>query len=135
MRNITIILLLALTLVGCKPSEDEKAKSLMTKIEHLYQDGHYKETLDSIMSLRMKHPKAIESRKKCLKLWQQASLKMTQEDIAKTDSALQAQIALFNQAKSIREKNFLGIKKDSLQTRYEALCGTVRIIHKRQQEK
>lgn len=135
MRNITIILLIAFTLVGCKPSEDEKAKGLMTKIEQLYQNGQYKEVLDSITSLREKHPKAIESRKKSLKLWQQASLKMTQEDIGKTDSALQVQITLYNQAKSIREKNFLGIKKDSLQTRYDALCGTVRIIHKRQMEK
>jgi outer membrane protein assembly factor BamD (BamD/ComL family) len=129
-----IILSVIFALTACQPSEDEKAQTLMAKIETLYQKGHYKEALDSISALREKHPKAIESRKKALKLWQMASLKMVQEDIGKTDSALQAQTRLFDKATSLREKNFLGIKKDSLQIRYDALCGTVRIIHKRQQE-
>jgi outer membrane protein assembly factor BamD (BamD/ComL family) len=134
MRNMIIILSVIFALTACQPSEDEKAQTLMAKIETLYQKGHYKEALDSISALREKHPKAIESRKKALKLWQMASLKMVQEDIGKTDSALQAQTRLFDKATSLREKNFLGIKKDSLQIRYDALCGTVRIIHKRQQE-
>jgi outer membrane protein assembly factor BamD (BamD/ComL family) len=134
MRNVIIILSVIFALTACQPSEDEKAQTLMAKIETLYQKGHYKEALDSISALREKHPKAIESRKKALKLWQMASLKMVQEDIGKTDSALQAQTRLFDKATSLREKNFLGIKKDSLQIRYDALCGTVRIIHKRQQE-
>jgi outer membrane protein assembly factor BamD (BamD/ComL family) len=129
-----IILSVIFALTACQPSEDEKAQTLMAKIETLYQKGHYKEALDSISVLREKHPKAIESRKRALKLWQMASLKMVQEDIGKTDSALQAQTRLFDKATSLREKNFLGIKKDSLQIRYDALCGTVRIIHKRQQE-
>jgi outer membrane protein assembly factor BamD (BamD/ComL family) len=134
MRNMIIILSVIFALTACQPSEDEKAQTLMAKIETLYQKGHYKEALDSISALREKHPKAIESRKKALKLWQMASLKMVQEDIGKTDSALQVQTRLFEKATSLREKNFLGIKKDSLQIRYDALCGTVRIIHKRQQE-
>jgi outer membrane protein assembly factor BamD (BamD/ComL family) len=134
MRNMIIILSVIFALTACQPSEDEKAQTLMAKIETLYQKGHYKEALDSISVLREKHPKAIESRKKALKLWQMASLKMVQEDIGKTDSALQVQTRLFDKATSLREKNFLGIKKDSLQIRYDALCGTVRIIHKRQQE-
>lgn len=134
MRNMIIILSVIFALTACQPSEDEKAQTLMAKIETLYQKGHYKEALDSISALREKHPKAIESRKRALKLWQMASLKMVQEDIGKTDSALQAQTRLFDKATSLREKNFLGIKKDSLQIRYDALCGTVRIIHKRQQE-
>ncbi|MCI1282710.1 MAG: hypothetical protein LKG25_08995 [Prevotella sp.] len=134
MRNMIIILSVIFALTACQPSEDEKAQTLMAKIETLYQKGHYKEALDSISVLREKHPKAIESRKRALKLWQMASLKMVQEDIGKTDSALQAQTRLFDKATSLREKNFLGIKKDSLQIRYDALCGTVRIIHKRQQE-
>ena len=74
-------------------------------------------------------------RRQALKLWQDASLKLTQEDIARTDSALQAVTKLYEEAKTIRERNFIGIVKDSLQIRYDALCGTVRVIHRRQQEK
>ena len=67
-------------------------------------------------------------------LWQEASLKAAQQDIARTDSALQAETARYQQAKTLRERNFIGIKKDSLQIRYDALCGTVRVIHRRQRE-
>ena len=38
-------------------------------------------------------------------------------------------------AKTIRERNFIGIRRDSLQVRYDVLVGTVRVIHRRQQEK
>lgn len=106
----------------------------MQEIEHLYADGNYQAALDSIRKLRTSFPKAVESRRKSLKLWQEASLKLAQQDIARTDSALQAVTALYNQAKTLRERNFIGIRKDSLQIRYDALCGTVRVIHRRQQE-
>lgn len=70
-----------------------------------------------------------------MKIWQEASLKMAQNDIGRTDSALQATIQQYNEAKSFGDKNRLRVKRDSLQVRYDALCGTVRIIHHRQAEK
>ena len=134
MRQLFFTLLLASLLVACRQSEDEKAQPLMQEIEHLYADGNYQAALDSIRKLRTSFPKAVESRRKSLKLWQEASLKLAQQDIARTDSALQVVTALYNQAKTLRERNFIGIRKDSLQIRYDALCGTVRVIHRRQQE-
>ena len=59
---------------------------------------------------------------------------MTQDDIARTDSALQATIQAFNAETNIGRRNRLGVKRDSLQVRYDALCGTVRVIHRRQAE-
>ena len=134
MRQLFFALLLASLLVACKQSEDEKARPLLQKIEHLYASGNYQATLDSIRRLRRDFPQAVESRRRALTLWQEASLKAAQQDIARTDSALQAETARFQQAKTLRERNFIGIKKDSLQIRYDALCGTVRVIHRRQRE-
>ena len=70
-----------------------------------------------------------------LPIWQDASLRIAQADIARTDSALQTTIAEMEAAKTIRERNFIGIRRDSLQVRYDVLVGTVRVIHRRQQEK
>ena len=125
---------MASLLVACKQSEDKKARALLQKIEHLYASGNYQAALDSIRRLRRDFPQAVESRRRALVLWQEASLKAAQQDIARTDSSLQAETARYQQAKTLRERNFIGIKKDSLQIRYDALCGTVRVIHRRQRE-
>lgn len=106
----------------------------MRRIDSLYKARDYRATLNAITQLRANHPKAVESRERALKIWQEASLKMTQEDIGRTDSALQATIKEFNAEQNIGRRNRLGVKRDSLQVRYDALCGTVRVIHKRQQE-
>lgn len=133
MKKITLLSLVAIALLSsCQKSEDEKATPLMNKIDSLYNAGNYQATLNAITQLRADHPKAIESRKKALKTWQDASLKMAQADIARTDSALQATTAQLAAEKDLYKKNMLGVKRDSLQVRYDALCGTVRVIHKRQ---
>ena len=134
MKNCLLLLLLLATLTACEQTADEKAEPLMEEIETLYEQGQYQLVLDSITSLRRQFPEAVEARKRALTLWQGASLKLTQADIARTDSALQVAIRQFNEARTIRERNFIGIRRDSLQIRYDALCGTVRVIHKRQQE-
>ena len=64
----------------------------MKKIETLYHDGQYQAALNAITQLRAQHPRAIKSRQRALAIWQDASLKMTQQDIGRTDSALQATI-------------------------------------------
>lgn len=132
----TILIMGALALLtACQPSEDEKAAPLMNKIDSLYKTKNYQATLNAITELRTQHPKAIESREKALKIWQEASLKMTQDDIGRTDSALQATIRQINVEKSLYRKNMLRVKRDSLQTRYQALVGTVLVIHRKQAEK
>ena len=125
----------AVTLLSCGPTESDNAAALVAQIEQLYADGKYQTVLDSITSLRQRYPKEVEARRRVLPLWQDASLRIAQADIARTDSALQATIAEMEAAKTIRERNFIGIRRDSLQVRYDVLVGTVRVIHRRQQEK
>lgn len=125
----------ALTLLSCGPTESDNAAALVAQIEQLYADGKYQTVLDSITSLRQRYPKEVEARRRVLPIWQDASLRIAQADIARTDSALQATIAEMEAAKTIRERNFIGIRRDSLQVRYDVLVGTVRVIHRRQQEK
>ncbi len=126
---------LAVVLVSCGRSEKDGAAQLMAQIEQLYADGHYQETLDSITSLRQRYPREVEARRKALVVWQNASLRLAQEDIGRTDSALQATIAEMNAATTIADRNRIGVRRDSLQVRYDVLVGTVRVIHRRQKEK
>ena len=128
--------LLAMTLVlsGCRQKGETEPAQLLLKIEKLYEQGQYRTVLDSIESLRMRFPKAVGERKKALGLWQEASLKMAQADIALTDSLLQATTAQMQAEPRIYERNMLGVKRDSLQARYEALIGVVRMIRKRMEE-
>lgn len=121
-------------MTSCSQNDDEKAKPLLAKIESLYSDGKYKETLDSITALRERFPKAIESRKKALDLWQQASLKMAQKEVAKTDVKLQNIYGQIEAETDRLKKNLLCVKRDSLKARYEAMCGVVRMIHKQQKQ-
>lgn len=125
----------AVTLLSCGPTESDNAAALVAQIEQLYADGKYQMVLDSITSLRQRYPREVEARRRVLPIWQDASLRIAQADIARTDSALQATIAEMEAAKTIRERNFIGIRRDSLQVRYDVLVGTVRVIHRRQQEK
>ena len=123
MKKATLLTLAAMALMAsCQKTEDEKAASLMNKIDSLYKAGNYQATLNAITRLRANHPKAVESREKALKIWQDASLKMTQAEIGRTDSALQATIAQYGAEKDLYRKNMLRVKRDSLQARYDALC-------------
>lgn len=123
-----------IALAACQPSPDEVARPLMRRIDSLYEHHDYAGTLNAIRQLRADHPKAVESRKRALKIWQEASVKMTQDDIGRTDSALQATLQQIGNEKEPYRKNMLRARHDSLQIRYDALCGTVRVIRQRQQE-
>jgi len=116
---------------SCAEKKASDAALLLEKIETLYQSGKYAEALDSIKLLRAHYPKALEERKAALKIWQNAWEKMSQEDIAKTDSALHEAQMKLSQAKTIRERNYAKKVVDSLQIRYETLCGTVRVVREK----
>ncbi len=123
-----------IALAACQPSPDEVAQPLMQRIDSLYQRHDYAATLNAIRQLRADHPKAVESRKRALKIWQEASARMAQDDIGRTDSALQATLQQIDGETDLYRKNMLRARRDSLQIRYDALCGTVRVIRQRQQE-
>ena len=119
---------------ACAKTDDEKAQDLLAQIDQLYAKGKYKETLDSITVLRDRFPMAIESRRKALAIWQKASLAMAQKDVANTDIRLQEVARQIEESTDRLARNMLLVKRDSLQARYEAMCGVVRMIHARQKQ-
>lgn len=119
---------------ACTKTDDEKAQDLLAQIDQLYAKGKYKETLDSITVLRDRFPMALESRRKALVVWQKASLAMAQKDVANTDIRLQEVARQIEETTDRLTRNMLLVKRDSLQARYEAMCGVVRMIHARQKQ-
>ena len=135
LRSTTRLLLVLLAVLSsCGKSPDEEAAAAVARIDSLYEAGLYREALDSITQLREYHPRAVKARQHALKIWQEASLKMAQEEIASTDSSLQATLDLIEKEQDLYKANMLRVKRDSLKARYEAMCGVVRMIHVRQQE-
>lgn len=134
MKKHIWLILCTLLICSCTPSEDQKAARLLSQIKTLYKDGCYTEALDSIMALRMQFPKAIESRKEALRIWQNASLKQAQADIAQTDSALQTVLRSIPMESNLYKANMMRVERDSLKARYEAMCGVVRMIRMRQKQ-
>ena len=104
---------------------------MLLTIEQLNQQGHYKEALDSIRKLRKLYPQAAEERRRALEIWQEASLKMTQQDIAETDSMLTVANEQIAQTTDLLQRNRLTARRDSLEIRYQTLCKTVLAIKAR----
>lgn len=129
-----LTIILATLLVGCSESDEQKAERMLAKIESLYDKGQYKEALDSIVSLRTTYPSAVNTRKRALRIWQNASLKLAQKDVAQTDVLLQETLHMIEGETDLRKANMLRMRRDSLQARYEAMCGVVKMIHMRQKE-
>lgn len=129
-----LTIILAAVLVGCSESDEQKAERMLAQIDSLYEKGQYKEVLDSIVSLRTTYPSAINIRKKALRIWLNASLKIAQKDVAQTDVLLQETLRMIESETDLRKANMLRMRRDSLQARYEAICGVVKMIHMRQKE-
>ena len=134
MRHIWVFIII-MALAGCAKTDDEKAKPLLAKINTLYAGGKYREALDSIVVLRDRYPKAVVARTEALRIWQDASLKMAQADVAATDNRLQEVEQELRTTTDRYRCNMLGVKRDSLQARYEAMCGVVRMIRMRQKQR
>ncbi len=150
-RTILPLLIAAATLtVSCTDKDKSAARQILTEAQAEYDKGNYPRTLSLIDSLRHSHPKAIEERKEALTLFQNASEKMAQAEIQKTDSTIQVlekEIEEFNaQAESEKQGgnataqtlNTLTRKRlrlDSLRARFEAQCATVKVIRQRREAK
>ncbi|MBR4897843.1 MAG: hypothetical protein IKZ48_03550 [Prevotella sp.] len=91
----------------------------------------------------------IEQRKEALKHKQDSTLLASQQELAWVDSALQVATArhqhLLDELKSGRysgqqlqqlgeQLTLARLERDSLKVRFEVLCGTIKYIHRKQQE-
>ena len=128
--------------VACKDNRQQQA-------EEQFGPSDYQAALSTIDSLRKVYPNAINTRKKALKLYQDIELKKAQQELAVTDSLLQAvnHDYVYQQEKVERDKAALRatpeeltmltltrIKRDSLRTQTEVLGAKIRYIHKKQKE-
>lgn len=150
-RNIITIatLALALSLTSCDSSSRQTAETLLEEATQLFHDGDYDVALSKLDSLRKIYPNAIETRRKALTLKQDISLKQAQEDLARTDSLLQAVTHDYNYQKTKVDKdrellrateeelsmfNKTKQKLDSLKVRFDMQCAKIKYIHKKQKE-
>ncbi len=148
MKKILFIVLAA-AITACSNSTQRAAEAMLQKADQQFQQGHYDRALITIDSLRKVYPGAIETRKQALRLYQNIELKRSQEELTALDSTLEA---VKQQYEALRQqvdthKQLLQatpeeltlltrtrVHRDSLQTRYDALCAKIRYIHKKQKE-
>ena len=136
--------------VSCGGSDAQQAaENMLEQAEKYFSEGSYDRAKIAIDSLRKVYPGAVETRKKALKLFQNISLKEAQEDLAVTDSALQAVTLDYKYIKDKvdRDKAELRataeeldtltrtkMKLDSLKVRFDMQCAKITYIHKKQKE-
>ena len=136
--------------VSCGGSDAQQAaENMLEQAEKYFSEGSYDRAKIAIDSLRKVYPGAVETRKKALKLFQNISLKEAQEDLAITDSALQAvtldykyikdkvdrdKAELRATAEELETLTRTKMKLDSLKVRFDMQCAKIKYIHKKQKE-
>ena len=136
--------------VSCGGSDAQQAaENMLEQAEKYFSEGSYDRAKIAIDSLRKEYPGAVETRKKALKLFQNISLKEAQEDLAVTDSALQAvtldykyikdkvdrdKAELRATAEELETLTRTKMKLDSLKVRFDMQCAKIKYIHKKQKE-
>lgn len=131
-------------LLSCGSKEKEEAAVILDAAQEKYESGNYAASLCLIDSLRRSHPEAIEERRKALALYQDASEKMAQKEIASLDLQLQrAQQQLDslqnavdakrgdNGAATLEQLARQRQERDSLQVAFDTQCAKVRLIRER----
>lgn len=150
MKQILIsFAILTVMMVSCRPSAEERGEKMLRQIESAYQQGQYDEALVLINSLRRDYPKAVNARKKALRIYQNAVLKKAQKDLAHTDTFLERINKEYEQARTraeaakqvgtataqqLSDVTRLRILRDSLQVRFDTQVARIRFIHKKQKE-
>lgn len=149
LKKYAIMFIAAFAVISCANKQQDKAEELLKQANRQFENKEYDKALRSIDSLRNIYPNAIEVRKQALKLYQNISLRQVQEELARTDSALQAITLNYNYLKDKVEKdrkelratadelhqfNLMRIKKDSLQVCFDTQCAKIKYIHKKQKE-
>ena len=152
MKKCLILQIMVGTLltVSCGSSDAQQAaENMLEQVEKYFSEGSYDRAKIAIDSLRKVYPGAVETRKKALKLFQNISLKEAQEDLAVTDSALQAvtldykyikdkvdrdKAELRATAEELETLTRAKMKLDSLKVRFDMQCAKIKYIHKKQKE-
>jgi len=99
---------------------DKAADAALQNIEQLYNTGRYLECLDSIKQLRKNFPTAIEARKRCIVLYQEANIGYSQKEIERMSAELKETERAISATADYTKGNLLRNKRDTLQARIQA---------------
>lgn len=146
--SILCIISFALFFSSCEEKHEEASK-LLEQIRDYYDNGDYQSAIETVDSLRRTYPEAVDQRKEALAIFQQASLGIAQQNLAKVDSMLQAAESELSElkpqveehraqgvatAEELQHFNELRVYRDSLQGIFNMECAKIKYIHKRQAE-
>lgn len=149
MKHLILFIVAALMLAACGDNAKQEAQKLLMEAQVHFEQGDLDAASKDIDSLRKTYPTIVEARKGALKLHQDIELKAAQDEMARTDSllqaanqeleALQAQVDEHKKAlKATPEELTLltrtRMKRDSIRTQFETLGMKIRYIHQKQKE-
>ena len=149
MKHQILFFVAALMLAACGDNAKQEAQKLLMEAQTHFEQGDLDAARKDIDSLRKTYPTIVEARKGALKLHQEIELKAAQDEMARTDSllqaanqeleALQAQVDEHKKAlKATPEELTLltrtRMKRDSIRTQFETLGMKIRYIHQKQEE-
>ena len=149
MKHQILFFVAALMLAACGDNAKQEAQKLLMEAQTHFEQGDLEAASKDIDSLRKTYPTIVEARKGALKLHQDIELKAAQDEMARTDSllqaanqeleALQAQVDEHKKAlKATPEELTLltrtRMKRDSIRTQFETLGMKIRYIHQKQKE-
>ena len=149
MKHLILFIVAALMLAACGDNAKQEAQKLLMEAQDHFEQGDLDAARKDIDSLRKTYPTIVEARKGALKLHQDIELKAAQDEMARTDSLLQAanQELEALQAQVDEHKKVLKatpeeltlltrtrMKRDSIRTQFETLGMKIRYIHQKQSE-
>ena len=90
MRITSITIAAVLLFASCGNNEKEQTAQLLQEAQTHFEQGQLDAARADIDSLRARFPNVVEARKGALKLHQEIELKAAEDELASTDSLLQA---------------------------------------------
>ena len=149
MKHLILFIVAALMLAACGDNAKQEAQKLLMEAQVHFEQGNLDAASKDIDSLRKTYPTIVEARKGALKLHQDIELKAAQDEMARTDSllqaanqeleALQAQVDEHKKALKVTPEELTlltrtRMKRDSIRTQFETLGMKIRYIHQKQKE-
>ena len=123
MRNVTLALLLGLTLAACKEQEDPEVKGndFLYRARLELNAGNYEEARQLVKQMREEVPLALNARESGILLMDSINLAEAQEQLRVTDSLIQV------------TENPDRLARDTMQARFDEACQKVKFYHRKLQ--
>lgn len=141
--TLLTITTIMLAMASCSDNPMERATSLLEQAAAAEQHGKHEKALKLIDSLRHTYPKAIEQRKKAIKIYQAATEAKFQANVKIHDELVKAyDEQLIKKEKEVEERRKAGTAteedyatlttiratRDSVKARFDAECAVIRKI-------